>query len=196
VGAEGAAAEDTDGVGAGVRRRGAEGGRGQGRGGVGRDGVGRGGLGARAQRRWAGAWRRGTEGATVEGRGTTASGAAAWRGQQRHGVRVRMTKDEVPKLFTRSLPSACDLALGKYFFKILKYSLPSARSLALGKVVIAECPLGNTRQRFFYYSLPSVNQLTLGKAYFAECHFWTLNKVHFYFFYFPNQIFVVCSYTI
>jgi hypothetical protein len=66
------------------------------------------------------------------------------------------------------LPSAHDLALGKDFFKILKYSLLSARSLALGEVVFAECPLGDTRQRFFYYSLPSVNQLTFGKDYFVE----------------------------
>jgi hypothetical protein len=65
--------------------------------------------------------------------------------------------------------------------------LPSARSLALGKVVFAECPLGDTRQIFFYYSLLSVNQLTLGKGYFAECYFWTLGKLYFYFF--PNQNF-------
>jgi hypothetical protein len=49
-----------------------------------------------------------------------------------------------------SLPSACDLALDKYFFKILKYSLSSARSLALGKVAFAECHPADTRQRFFY----------------------------------------------
>jgi hypothetical protein len=94
------------------------------------------------------------------------------------------------------LPNARDLALGKDFFKILKYSLPSARSLALGKVAFAECHPADTRQRFFYNPLPSVIQLALGKAAFAECHFWTLGKVHFYFFILPTRFFVVCSYTI
>jgi hypothetical protein len=87
-----------------------------------------------------------------------------------------------------SLPSARDLALGKDFFLILKYALPSARSGALGKDDFVECPLGGTRQIYFYNSLPSVNQLALGKGCFAKCHFLTLDKVHFYF---PNQNF--CS---
>jgi hypothetical protein len=82
------------------------------------------------------------------------------------------------------------------FFLILKYALPSARSGALGKDDCVECPLGDTRQIYFYNSLSSVNQLALGKGCFAECHFWTLGKVHFYFFIFPTKIFVVCSYTI
>jgi hypothetical protein len=69
---------------------------------------------------------------------------------------VREKETDLQALFTRSLPSARDLALGKDFLKILKYSLLSARSLALGKDVFAECPLSKTRQRFFYYSLPSV----------------------------------------
>jgi hypothetical protein len=94
------------------------------------------------------------------------------------------------------LPSARDLALGKDFFKILKYSLSSARSLTLGKEDFAECPLGGTRQICFHNSLPSVNQLALGKPAFAECHLWTLGKVYFYFFIFPTKFFVVCSYTI
>jgi hypothetical protein len=79
-------------------------------------------------------------------------------------------------LFTRSLPSARDLALGKDFLKILKYSLSSARLLALGKVFFAECQLDDTRQRIFYNPLPSVAPLALG-------------KLLFYFFYFPYQIF-------
>jgi hypothetical protein len=91
--------------------------------------------------------------------------------------------------YLTSLPSARDLALGKDFFKILKYALPSARSGALDKDDCAECPLGDTRQIYFYNSLPSVNQLALGKGCFAECHFWTVSKVHFYFFYFLNQNF-------
>jgi hypothetical protein len=68
-------------------------------------------------------------------------------------------KKNLPVLCTSALPSARDLALVKDFFLILKYALLSARSGALGKVA------------------------------FAECHFWTLGKVHFYFFYFPNQNF-------
>ena len=99
-------------------------------------------------------------------------------------------------VYFSSLPSARDLALGKDFFKSLKYSLSSARSPTLGKVSFAECPLGGTRQIYFYNSLPSVNQLALSKSCFAECHFLTLGKVHFYFFILPTKIFVVCSYTI
>jgi hypothetical protein len=68
-------------------------------------------------------------------------------------------KKNLPVICTSALPSARDLALVKDFFLILKYALLSARSG------------------------------TLGKGYFAECHFWTLGKVHFYFFYFPNQNF-------
>jgi hypothetical protein len=98
-------------------------------------------------------------------------------------------KKNLPVICTSALPSARDLALVKDFFLILKYALLSARSGALGKVAFAECPLGDTRQRLFYNSLSSVAQGTLGKGYFAECHFWTLGKVHFYFFYFPNQNF-------
>jgi hypothetical protein len=48
----------------------------------------------------------------------TASGAAAWRGQRRRGSeseRVR-EKETYQALFTRSLSSARDLALGKDFF--------------------------------------------------------------------------------
>jgi hypothetical protein len=37
--------------------------------------------------------------------------------------------------------------------------------------------------------LLSARSGALGKVAFAECHFWTLGKVHFYFFYFPNQNF-------
>jgi hypothetical protein len=36
-------------------------------------------------------------------------------------------------------------------------------------------------------SLSSVNQLTLGKERFTKCHSWTLSKVYFLFFSFPNQ---------
>jgi hypothetical protein len=79
----------------------------------------------------------------------------------------RRRKENPRAVYFSSLPSARDLALGKDFFKILKYSLPSARSLTLGKVAFAECPLGDTRQRFFYYSLPSVPWATLGQGYFA-----------------------------
>jgi hypothetical protein len=94
------------------------------------------------------------------------------------------------------LPSARDLALGKDFFLILKYALPSAISLALGKVVFAECPLGDTRQRFFYYSLPSATHLTLGKAYFAECQpADTRQSTFVFFFILPTKFFVVCFYT-
>jgi hypothetical protein len=89
----------------------------------------------------------------------------------------------------RSLPSARDLALGKDFFKILKYTLLSALDAALGKGVFAECHPGDTRQRFCHYTLPSVTLLTLGKALFAECHLLTLGKVYFHFFYFVSQIF-------
>jgi hypothetical protein len=88
-----------------------------------------------------------------------------------------------------SLPSARDLTLDKDFFLILRYTLPSVLDPALGKVFFAECPPGDTRQRLFHYTLPRVNHLTLGKGFFAECHLWTLGKVHFYFFYFPYQIF-------
>jgi hypothetical protein len=38
-------------------------------------------------------------------------------------------------------------------------------------------------------SLPSVNRLTLGKKCFAECHSWTLGKLFFFLFSFPNQTF-------
>jgi hypothetical protein len=79
-------------------------------------------------------------------------------------MRERMRKEKPRAVYFSSLPSARDLALGKDFFKILKYSLPSARSLTLDKVSFAECPLGGTRQIYFYNSLSSVNQLALGKG--------------------------------
>jgi hypothetical protein len=114
-------------------------------------------------------------------------------GGQRRERRERERRERRKKngrvVYFLTLPSARDLALGKDFFKILKYSLPSARLLTLGKVSFVECPLGGTRQIYFYNSLPSVNQLALGKDCFAECHFLTLGKVHFYFFNFPNQNF-------
>jgi hypothetical protein len=109
-----------------------------------------------------------------------AAGVAASRRSER---RERRRKKNARAVYFLTLPSARDLALGKDFFKILKYSLPSARSRALGKVVFAVCPrCDTTRQRFFNYSLPSANQLALGKACFAECHLWTLGKLHFHFF--------------
>jgi hypothetical protein len=78
-------------------------------------------------------------------------------------------------------------------FKIKKITSPSAPDLALGKVVFAECPLTGTWQSlslgFFRKDMPSATRLALCKGFFAECHFWTLGKVHFYFFYFPNQTF-------
>jgi hypothetical protein len=70
-----------------------------------------------------------------------------------------------------------------------KYTLSSAHDQAFGKVLFAEYPPDDTRQRLFHYTLPSATQFTLGKGFFAECHLWALCKVHFYFFYFPNQTF-------
>jgi hypothetical protein len=150
------------------------------------DGAGTG-AGARARARGAGA-------GGAAARGTVArvseEWAAAWvreserrsewekRRRRRQSVGIFYFFAECPWSSTR-----------QRFFLILKYALPSARSGALGKDDFAECPLGGTRQIYFYNSLPSVNQLALGKGCFAECHFLTLGKVHFYFFYFPNQNF-------
>jgi hypothetical protein len=139
-------------------------------------------MGGRTARRGAGAAAGGRRG----GERTTARG---WRGAVRESEMRERRRKENPQVYFSYLPSARDLALDKDFFKILKYSLPSARSLTLGKVSFAECPVGGTRQICFHNSLPSVNQLALGKGCFAECHLLTLGKVHFYFFYFPNQNF-------
>jgi hypothetical protein len=54
--------------------------------------------------------------------------------------------------------------------------LPSAADLALGKAIFAECRLTGTRQNLNLLFLPSAARLAVG-------------KVHFYFFYFPNQNF-------
>jgi hypothetical protein len=77
----------------------------------------------------------------------------------------------------------------KIFLKFKNILLPSVRDPTLGKVLFAECRPGDTRQRLFPYTLPSATQFTLGKEFFAECLLWALGKVHFYFFYFPNQTF-------
>jgi hypothetical protein len=127
----------------------------------------------------AGAWAR-----ARRGRGAVA-GARRHDGIGRGGESERVREKETYQaLFTRSLPSARDLAVDKDFFKILKYSLSSARSLSLPSVPWAT--LGINSFTILCRVSPA---LTLGKAYFAECHFWTLGKVYFYFFYFPNQIF-------
>jgi hypothetical protein len=154
------------GLGLGARRRGGRHGRGEGR-----------------ARGWA-------AGHSSRGAGAAASGRRRADGGVRESeMRERRRKEKPRAVYFSSLPSARDLALGKDFFKILKYSLSSARSLTLDKVSFAECPLGGTRQIYFYNSLSSVNQLALDKGCFAECHFLILGKVHFYFFYFSNQIF-------
>jgi hypothetical protein len=67
--------------------------------------------------------------------------------------------------------------------------MPSAHDPALGKVLFAECPQGDTPERLFPYTLPSATQFTLDNEFFVECLLWALVKVHFYFFYFPNQTF-------
>jgi hypothetical protein len=172
------------------RRRDERGGHGRGEGR--QDGAARGACGG--ARRGGSAGRRG-EAAARGGAGAGRHGGGRTTQRNRESERrERRRKKNAQPVYFLSLPRARDLALCKDFFKILKYSLSSARSLALGKgslgkVAFAECQPADTRQRFFYYSLPSVNQLALGKGYFAECHFWTLGKLHFYFFYFPNQNF-------
>jgi hypothetical protein len=57
-------------------------------------------------------------------------GGAAARAEKKGRERVREEKGERRTVgsYFPSLPSAADLALGKDFFKIIKYSLPSARS--------------------------------------------------------------------
>ena len=96
--------------------------------------------------------------------GQTAGGAAAGtkaarrRGQRRKRARERRERREKNRhSYFPSLPSASDLALGKVFFKIVKYSLPSARSAVLGKEFFAECPPLRHSAKSFYYL-------------FAECH--------------------------
>jgi hypothetical protein len=103
------------------------------------------------------------------GGGVPAWGGASTRGGgQRREIREHERRERRKKngriVYFLTLSSPRDLALGKDFFKILKYSLSSAISLTLGKVSFAECPLGGTRQIYFYNSLSSVNQLALGKA--------------------------------
>jgi hypothetical protein len=77
----------------------------------------------------------------------------------------------------------------KNFFKILKYILPSAKDLALGKDLFVECRQTGTRQILNLGFLPSAHQLALGRESFVECLFWTLGKICFFFFSFPNQTF-------
>jgi hypothetical protein len=135
-------------------------------------------------------WRGGDGEGLARRRADGAAASRRWRVDGSERVREKEGERFSAGVYFSSLPSARDLALDKdFFFKILKYSLPSARSLTLGKEDFAECPLGGTRQICFHNSLSSVNQLALGKPAFAECHLWTLDKVHFYFFYFPYQIF-------
>jgi hypothetical protein len=59
-----------------------------------------------------------------------AAGTKAARAEKKGRERVREEKGERRTVgsYFPSLPSAADLALGKDFFKIIKYSLPSARS--------------------------------------------------------------------
>jgi hypothetical protein len=57
------------------------------------------------------------------------------------------------------------------------------------KIHFAECRQTGTRQTLTYLFLPSAARLALGKVCFAECLPWTLGKVCFLFFSFPNQTF-------
>jgi hypothetical protein len=124
-------------------------------------------------------------------RGGRGDGQAAASGRRRADggvreseMRERRRKENPQAVYFSSLPSARDLALGKDFFKILKYSLSSARSLTLGKVSWAA--LG----KYTFTILCRVStSWHSAKAAFAECHFLTLGKVYFYFFNFPNQNF-------
>jgi hypothetical protein len=136
-------------------------------------------------------------GGALAAAGRRRGGGQTSRRDRERERRERRSKKNAQAVYFLTLPSARDLALGKDFLKILKYSLPSARSWALGKVVFAECPRCDTRQRFVNYSLPSANQLALGKACFAECHLWTLDKLHFQFFFkFSHPKFVWCVPTL
>jgi hypothetical protein len=127
-----------------------------------------------------------------EGRALAAAadGAAAGSrlgGGQRRERRERERRERRKKngriVYFLTLPSARDLALGKDFFKILKYSLSSAHSAALGKYTLqffVECQPAGTRQRL------------LCRVSFLD----TRQSTFLFFLIFPTKIFVVCSYTI
>ena len=161
--------------------------------------VGRGGVGRRTRRRGAACAGAAAEdaggvgaGLRRQGRGGrgAAAGArrpAAWRGARArrgdgNGVRERVRRRSYQVLFTRSLPSVRDLALGKDFLKILKYSLPSARSLALGKESFTILCRVLSSWHSANHPLPSV---ICGHS----------TNYFFIFFIFPTKLFVVCSYT-
>jgi hypothetical protein len=92
--------------------------------------------------------------------------------------------------YSAALSSARSRALGKEFFKNLKIYCAECRgSGTRQRPLFAECPQTGTRQKLNLLFLPSAHQLALGKDSFAECLFWTLGKVCFLFFSFPNQTF-------
>jgi hypothetical protein len=62
-------------------------------------------------------------------------------------------------------------------------------SIADGRYLWRAPGFGTRQRSYFVASLPSVSSPTLDKLFFDECLSWTLGKVYFYFFSFPNQTF-------
>jgi hypothetical protein len=134
----------------------------------------------------------------VEGRrragrvGAAADGGDGAQGRRKAavGVKVKGEGEKEKKragsaVYVTSLPSARNLALGKYFFKIKKYALLSALAPALGNPTakhsasIYRVPHGGHSAK---HDVPSV---ICGHS----------AKYFFIFFILPTKFFVVCSYT-
>jgi hypothetical protein len=124
-------------------------------------------------------------------RGGGHKGGAAARAEKKGRERVREEKGERRTVgsYFPSLPSASDLALGKDFFKIIKYSLPSARSAALGKDFFAECPPLRHSAKIPYYLFAECLTASTRQSYLCRVSSLDTRQSIFLFFDFVSQTF-------
>jgi hypothetical protein len=64
-----------------------------------------------------------------------------------------------------------------------------AKIFFIFKIRFAECQIEDTRRSSLCRVSPGRHSANIILQFFAECHLWTLGKVYFYFFYFPDQNF-------
>jgi hypothetical protein len=135
--------------------------------------------------------RRGEAAAAGRRRGGGHKGGAAARAEKKGRERVREEKGERRTVgsYFPSLPSASDLALGKDFFKIIKYSLPSARSAALGKDFFAECPPLRHSAKIPYYLFAECLTASTRQSYLCRVSSLDTRQSIFLFFDFVSQTF-------